>query len=156
MEKDHRIKEIILAFQKEKEKYRIQETVKITREVKNDEKIKTMDEVDKYSERCFPLCMCLIERHLNKYSHLMHQGRLQYTLFLKSAGLPIEEAIKFFQKKFEKKTTLVQFEKNYVYYIRHAYGLEGKKTNYLPYNCDKLINMNPPMGYECHGCPFRN
>ena len=40
MEKDHRIKEIILAFQKEKEKYRIQETVKITREVKNDEKIK--------------------------------------------------------------------------------------------------------------------
>lgn len=156
MEKDHRIKEIILAFQKEKEKYRIQETVKITREVKNDEKIKTMDEVDKYSERCFPLCMCLIERHLNKYSHLMHQGRLQYTLFLKSAGLPIEEAIKFFQKKFEKKTTLAQFEKNYVYYIRHAYGLEGKKTNYLPYNCDKLINMNPPMGYECHGCPFRN
>ena len=34
----------------------------------------------------------------------MHQGRLQYTLFLKGAGLPIEEAIKFFQKKFEKKT----------------------------------------------------
>ena len=61
-----------------------------------------MKDVDKYSEQCFPLCMCLIERHLNKYSHLMNLGRLQYTLFLKSIGLPVEEAVKFFKKKFEK------------------------------------------------------
>ena len=155
IKKDRRIKEIILAFEKEKEKFTIQENVKISKEVNNEEKLKTMYDIDKYSEKCFPLCMCLIERHLNRYSHLMHFGRLQYTLFLKSCGLPVEQAIKFFKKKFEKKTTSEKFDKQYAYYIRHAYGLEGKKTNYFPYNCDKLLDINAPIGHECHGCPFK-
>ena len=155
IKKDRRIKEIILSFEKEKEKFMIQENIKITKEVNNDHKLKTMTDVDKYSEQCFPLCMCLIERHLNKYSHLMNLGRLQYTLFLKSVGLPVEEAIKFFKKKFERKTKPETFDKQYTYYIRHAYGLEGKRTNYLPFNCDKLLDMNAPIGSECHGCPFK-
>ena len=62
----------------------------ISKEINLDEKLQTMYDVDRYSERCFPLCMCLIERHLNTYSHLMHLGRLHYTLYLKAAGLPIE------------------------------------------------------------------
>ena len=155
IKKDRRIKEIILSFEKEKEKFIIKENLKIAKEVNNDHKIKLMKDVDKYSEQCFPLCMCLIERHLNKYSHLMNLGRLQYTLFLKSIGLPVEEAVKFFKKKFEKKTKSEQFDKQYTYYIRHAYGLEGKRTNYLPFNCDKLLDMNAPIGSECHGCPFK-
>ena len=85
----------------------------------------------------------------------MHFGRLQYTLFLKGAGLSVDEALKFFQKKYEKKTPIDKFEKEYAYNIRHSYGLEGKRVSYTPYTCEKIINMNGPMGRECHGCPFK-
>ena len=27
--------------------------------------------------------------------------------------------------------------------------------NYNPFNCEKILNMNSPMGQECHGCPFK-
>ena len=103
IKKDKRIKEIIISFEKEKEKYNFQQALKITKEVSNHHKLKTMYDVDLYSEKCFPLCMCTIQRHINKYSHLMYLGRIQFTLFLKGAGLPVEEALKFYQKKYEKK-----------------------------------------------------
>ena len=156
IKRDRRIKEIILSFEREKEILNNQEAAKMAKEIPNDEKLRTMQDVDMVSERCFPLCMCLIERHINQYSHLMHFGRLQYTLFLKGAGLPVEETLKFYQKKYEKKTPIDKFEKEYAYNIRHSYGLEGKRQSYAPYNCEKIINMNVPMGNECHGCPFKN
>ena len=156
IKRDRRIKEIILTFEREKEILNNEEAAKMAKEIPSDEKLRTMNDVDKVSERCFPLCMCLIERHINKYSHLMHQGRLQYILFLKACGLPVEEALKFFQKKYEKRTPIDKFEKEYAYGIRHSYGLEGKRQSYAPYNCEKIINLPVPMGNECHGCPFKN
>ena len=155
IKKDKRMKEILVSFEKEKEKYNYRQSIKVTKEINANEKLKTIDDIDKYSEKCFPLCMCLIERHINIYSHLTHLGRLQYTLFLKGAGLPVEEALKFYQKKYEKKCSLEQFNKQYSYYIRHAYGLEGKMANYIPYGCDKILSFNKPIGNECHGCPFK-
>ena len=129
-----------------------EEAAKMAREVPSDEKLRTMNDVDKVAERCFPLCMNNIERHVNRYSHLMHQ----VTLFLKSSGLQVEEALKFFQKRYEKRTPIDKFEKEYAYNIRHSYGLEGKRQSYAPYNCEKIINLPVPMGNECHGCPFKN
>ena len=155
LKSDRRIKEIILLFDKAKENIMMEEAEKLQKEMPNDEKLRTMNDIDLVSEDCFPLCMSLIERHINQYSHLMHFGRLQFTLFLKGAGLPVDEALKFFQKKYEKKTPADKFEKEYAYNIRHSYGLEGKRVSYTPYACDKIINMNGPMGRECHGCPFK-
>ena len=155
IKKDRRIREIFLLFNKEKESIMIEEAAKMAKDMPNDEKLRTMNDVDMLSERCFPLCMSLIERHINQYSHLTHFGRLQYTLFLKGAGLSVDESLKFFQKKYEKKTPLDKFEKEYAYNIKHSYGLEGKRVSYAPYNCEKIINMNGPMGRECHGCPFK-
>ena len=156
IKRDRRIKEILISFEREKEILNNQEAAKMAKEIPNDEKLRTMQDVDIVSERCFPLCMNLIERHINQYSHLMHFGRLTYTLFLKGAGLPVEETLKFYQKKYEKKTPIDKFEKEYAYNIRHSYGLEGKRQSYAPFNCEKIINMNAPMGNECHGCPFKN
>ena len=155
LKRDRRINEIIFMFEKEKENLMMEEAEKLQKEMPNDEKLRTMNDIDLVSEDCFPLCMSQIERHINQYSHLMHFGRLQYTLFLKGAGLPVDEALKFFQKKYEKKTPADKFEKEYAYNIRHSYGLEGKRVSYTPYACDKIINMNGPMGRECHGCPFK-
>ena len=156
IKRDRRIKEILISFEREKEILNNQEAAKMAKEIPNDEKLRTMQDVDIVCERCFPLCMTLIERHINQYSHLMHFGRLTYTLFLKGAGLPVEETLKFYQKKYEKKTPIDKFEKEYAYNIRHSYGLEGKRQSYAPFNCEKIINMNAPMGNECHGCPFKN
>jgi DNA primase large subunit len=49
----------------------------------------------------FPLCMQNLHRELRKNSHLKHQSRLQYTLFLKGIGLNMQECIVFWRKAFK-------------------------------------------------------
>ena len=46
---------------------------------------------------------------------------------------------------------MLQFEKNYSYNIRHSYGKEGKRTDYTPFSCMKIITRVEPKGDECHG-----
>ena len=151
---DSRISNIVRQFEREREleAYKKEATNDV---VATEHQLRNALDVDKFANKTFPLCMLMIQKHINENSHLMHFGRLQYTLFLKGAGLSVEEALKFFKKKYEKKTPGDKFEKQYAYNIRHSYGLEGKRSDYAPYSCTKILNMNMPSSQECHGCPFK-
>jgi DNA primase large subunit len=50
--------------------------------------------------RHFPLCMSVMYERLANEHHLKHWGLQQFTLFLKSIGLPLEQALLFFRQQF--------------------------------------------------------
>jgi len=114
-------------------------------------------QIDPLSKKHFPMCMKSCQDTLTSTHHLKYKGRLQYGLFLKGIGLTLEDAMKFFRSEFTKKgdTDVDKFEKEYSYGIRYNYGKEGKKVNWQPWNCMKVIMENVGGG-ETHGCPFRH
>mmetsp|Transcript_14158 Transcript_14158/g.21751 ORF Transcript_14158/g.21751 Transcript_14158/m.21751 type:complete len:499 (-) Transcript_14158:21-1517(-) len=112
--------------------------------------------VDDLAKRSMPLCMRQLQRGLKQDHKLKHWGRMQYGLFLKGAGLSMEDSLVFFQAEFTRIMNVDQFQKQYSYNIRHMYGKEGKRKSYTPYNCTKIIMGNPPQSGDHHGCPFRH
>ena len=64
--------------------------------------------------------------------------------------------MKFFRSEFTKKHDIDvdKFEKEYSYGIIYNYGKEGKKKNWQPWDCMRIIMETIGPG-ENHGCPFR-
>ena len=67
----------------------------------------------------------------------------------------MDEAMLFWKREFTKKIDSDKFEKNYSYNVRHMFGQEGKRNDYKPWNCTKVINQQAPSSGEYHGCPFK-
>ena len=104
----------------------------------------------------FPLCMRSMQATLESTHHLKYKARLQYGLFLKGIGLSLEDAIRFFRGEFIKSNIDPdKFDKEYTYGIRYNYGKEGKKVNWTPWNCMRIIMESVGPG-ENHGCPYRH
>ncbi|KJZ77733.1 Putative DNA primase large subunit [Hirsutella minnesotensis 3608] len=119
----------------------------------------TASSVDRLSQH-FPACMSSLHRTLRRDGHLKHFGRLQYTLFLKGAGLQLDEALVFWRSGFHKMTDDT-FNKEYKYNVRHAYGDVGGDSNrrgngYSPFSCDRIMHEPAPGAGQTHGCPYRN
>ncbi|XP_002739991.1 DNA primase large subunit-like [Saccoglossus kowalevskii] len=116
----------------------------------------TIDQIEPLSKKSFPLCMRQLQESLKQEHHLRHWGRMQYGLFLKGIGVMLEDALRFWRAEFSKKIDPDKFDKSYSYNIRHNYGKEGKRADYTPYSCMKIIMTNPPANGDFHGCPFRH
>ncbi|CAH1774494.1 unnamed protein product [Owenia fusiformis] len=116
----------------------------------------TADMVNGLSEKHFPLCMRQMQDHLKQEHHLKHGGRQQYGLFLKAIGMSLDEAMRFWKMSFAKNIDADKFDKQYSYNIRHNYGKEGKRADYTPYSCMKIIMSNAPAAGDAHGCPFKH
>ncbi|KAI8987309.1 eukaryotic and archaeal DNA primase, large subunit-domain-containing protein [Mycotypha africana] len=112
-------------------------------------------EVDALVKAHAPLGMRHLHNVLRAKKHLKHGGRLQYGLFLKGIGLPLEEALIFWRQAFSEITD-DKFRKEYQYNIRHMYGLEGSRHNYKPFSCMKIITSNQPGPGDDHGCPYKH
>ena len=106
------------------------------------------------AKESFPLCMSVMMDSLKRTHHLKHTGRQQLGLFLKGIGLPLEEAMRFWRTEMAAVAPGDAFDKQYAYNIRHNYGKEGKRADYTPHSCMKVISAIPGPG-QVHGCPFR-
>lgn len=117
----------------------------------------SLEQIDPLSTKSFPLCMRQLHKALRDNHHLRHGGRMQYGLFLKGIGLTLEQALQFWRSEFVKgKVDADKFDKQYAYNVRHMFGKEGKRTDYTPYSCMKVILSNAPSQGDHHGCPFRH
>ncbi|UNI22525.1 4-nitrophenylphosphatase [Purpureocillium takamizusanense] len=115
--------------------------------------------IDNLSQH-FPACMSHLHRTLRATGHLKHYGRLQYTLFLKGIGLTLEESLVFWRTGMRSKTD-DEFNKEYRYNVRHAYGDVGGDGNrrgggYSPFSCQKILTEHQPGAGDAHGCPYRH
>jgi DNA primase large subunit len=86
---------------------------------------------------------------------LKHYGRLQYMSFVKGMGVKVEEARNYFKREYSKGDPKKLNE--YMYYVDHLYGMKGKKTDYTPWGCNKMITSNPPcsLRFTSHGRGLR-
>ncbi|KAJ1524527.1 hypothetical protein ONE63_011019 [Megalurothrips usitatus] len=114
-----------------------------------------IEDLDKHSKTSYPLCMRFLHEALRASHHLRHNGRLQYGLFLKGIGVTLQDAMRFWRDEFTRIMDVDKFEKEHAYNVRYNYGQEGKRTNYTPYSCMKIICSTPGAG-EYHGCPFKH
>ncbi|KAI4336560.1 hypothetical protein L6164_015073 [Bauhinia variegata] len=115
----------------------------------------SLKDIDQVARRSFPLCMRHLYEKLREDHHLKHGGRMQLGLFLKGVGLNLDDALAFWRAEFSHKIGLERFEKEYAYNIRHSYGKEGKRADYTPFSCHKIITTTPGVG-DHHGCPYRH
>lgn len=115
----------------------------------------SIKDIDQVAKSSFPLCMRHLFEKLREDHHLKHGGRMQLGLFLKGVGLKLDDALAFWKAEFSQKVGAERFDKEYAYGIRHNYGREGKRTDYTPYSCQKIISSNPSVG-DHHGCPYRH
>lgn len=99
-----------------------------------------------------PPCMDILVAKFRKTRHLKYTDRQALCLFLKDCGVSLDDNIQFMRSIFDVSKDV--FDKEYLYNIRHNYGLEGKRANYSAFLCKKVISLsNEPN--TC-GCPFAN
>jgi DNA primase large subunit len=115
----------------------------------------TVDNIDNAADNNMPLCMKNLHNHLKHDHKLKHWGRLQYGLFLKAAGMDLDDAQRFWEAMFCKIMSHDDFNKKYAYNVRHMYGKEGARKSYTPYSCMKIIMGAAPEVGGHHGCPYK-
>lgn len=92
---------------------------------------------------------------LRNENHLKNDGRYQLAIFLKNIGLSTDDALEFWRREFTKKMNADDFETEYGYRLRHAFGEEGSRKEYNGWTCRTIIKKKLPGKGEYHGCPFK-
>lgn len=98
-----------------------------------------------------------MHEQLTTKHHLRNVGRLQYGLFLKGIGVTMDDSIEFWRNELTKNENITEdkFNKEYLYQIKYNYGKMGRRVDYRPAGCNKLITESVGSG-EVHGCPYKH
>lgn len=122
--------------------------------ITNGEEIRAdmIEQLDKQGH--FPLCMSTMQKSIAANGHAKFETRREYGTFLKSIGVSVDESLKFWRKAFKKKSD-DEFNKEYRYFFRHIYGLEGSRIKYRGMGCIELAKQTRVSRDEPHGCPYR-
>lgn len=115
----------------------------------------TLDNLPTLVQTSFPLCHQRVYHHTLREHHAKNDARLQLTLFFKSAGLPVDDAVTWWRNAFAAKTPGDKFDKEYRYGFRHPYGEEGKGGTYSAQGCSTLMDKEPTQD-QAFGCPFKS
>ena len=121
----------------------------------------SLRELSAAAEQSMPLCMRNNFRNQTdrRMRHLKHGGRRQLGLFLKGAGLSLEDAMEFWRDSMANSTPAItgdKFNKEFAYNVRHSYGKEGSRKETSPYSCMKIISDGAGNDPQCNGgCPYR-
>ncbi|WAR04934.1 PRI2-like protein [Mya arenaria] len=97
----------------------------------------------------------------DRFLDIFQQIKVQYTLFLKEAGMSVHDAICFWRNEYSKPALSSEGcshdwkdnESRYTYGIRHLYGLEGSRINYKSHTCHSLQDRTEGVSDQ-GGCPF--
>lgn len=123
-------------------------------------KVKTgqvqLDQLPRLVKESFPPCMRNLNDNLQAEHHLKYDGRNQLGLFLKGIGLTVEDSLQFWSSSFQPKIPRDVFEKKYAYNVRYIYGKEGRRADWKPFGCGKIISGSAPGNGQHHGCPFKH
>lgn len=114
------------------------------------------------ASKFFPPCMLNLHQSLRKRHRLSHHQRFFYSLFLKDIGMPVEEAIDFWEAEYRQNPSgshncchhWDKDEKKYLYGIRHMYGLEGRRKSYTSVSCQRIQSSDTSCNEG--GCPFKS
>eukprot|EP00877_Chromochloris_zofingiensis_P006868 jgi/Chrzof1/2434/Cz11g15130.t1 len=112
------------------------------------------------ANRHLPLCMAVMYERTTTEHHIKHWGFQQLSLFLKSIGLPLEQAMLFWRHSFAPRTPTDKFNREYAYNVRYAYGQEGNRKDWSEWGCVKIISteVGPASVNMCEcngGCPYK-
>jgi len=89
---------------------------------------------------------------------LKYLGRLQLRPFLRTAGLGLSDALRWWATELcrDSEVKLKDFTNKYAYDIEHTYGERGHRRPAFAYGCVKSMAFQSPAVGQVHGCPFRN
>lgn len=102
------------------------------------------------NEKYFPPCIQQIIDTFKTKRHIKYHDRQALSLFLKDLNVPLEQTVDFFRSNFN--VSMVDFDKQYLYNIRHNYGLEGRKASYMCFSCKTMEEFKNSIYKSC--CPF--
>ncbi|CAM9653304.1 unnamed protein product, partial [Heterosigma akashiwo] len=116
----------------------------------------TPDKLDMLANRSMPLCMSQMHRAVQRDHHLKHTGRIQLGLFLKGAGLSLEDALVWWQRAFTKGMSVDQFNKK-GYPTRSVQPRQGGEAHQLhPVQLHQAHRRRPATGRPDPRVPFQN
>lgn len=112
-------------------------------------------DIEDLAKTSFPLCMQRLHRTLVRENHLMYRGRLQYAVFLKELGVPMEDILALWRRTFSHYAQSEAKLQPYLYSVRHLFGKAGGAREHGAYSCATIARWDVGAG-ETHGCPFNS